>query len=264
MLTLDHLTVGHGGVALIRDASCRMAEGRVITLLGRNGAGKSTLLRVMSGIDKPMAGSVAIDGRSLSARTARRLARVISLVTTERVRPQGLSCRDVVALGRAPYTNWAGRLSRADEAIVEASLATVGMTAYAARQMDTLSDGECQRIMIARAIAQDTPVIMLDEPTSFLDLPNRHGLARLMASLAHDRGKCVIYSTHELDIALLFSDTVALIDGTHLSCLPAGEMLASPRLAAAFATDGFDMTAYLDTLRKQRTAMAAADARRDI
>ena len=249
MLTLDHLTVGHGGVALIRDASCRMAEGRVITLLGRNGAGKSTLLRVMSGIDKPMAGSVAIDGRSLSAMTARRLARVISLVTTERVRPQGLSCRDVVALGRAPYTNWIGRMQETDRAVVERALALVGMEAFARKTMDRMSDGECQRVMIARALAQDTPVMLLDEPTAFLDLPNRYELALLLRRLAHDEGKCILFSTHDLDVALTLCDTVALIDTPQLHALPAAEMAASGHIERLFTGGGIVFDAATQTVR---------------
>ena len=124
----------------------------------------------------------------------------------------------------APYTNWIGKMQEADKEIVMRSLASVGMEAYAERTMDKMSDGECQRIMIARALAQDTPIILLDEPTSFLDMPNRYELCTLLARLAHDEGKCILFSTHELDIALSLADAIALIDPPRLSCLPTEDL----------------------------------------
>ncbi len=117
------------------------------------------------------------------------MAKKLAFVTTERTRIANLKCEDVVAVGRAPYTDWIGRMQDADKEIVARSLASVGMEAYAHRTMDKMSDGECQRIMIARALAQQTPVILLDEPTSFLDLPNRYELCSLLARLAHDEGQ---------------------------------------------------------------------------
>ena len=133
------------------------------------------------------------------------MARTLAFVTTERTRIANLKCEDVVAIGRAPYTNWIGRMQKADTEIVMRSLASVGMEDYAERTMDRMSDGECQRIMIARALAQDTPIILLDEPTSFLDMPNRY----------------------ELDIAMSLADAIALIDPPRLVCLPTEEMRRS-------------------------------------
>ena len=121
-----------------------------------------------------------------------------------------LACEDVVALGRAPYTNWIGRMQETDRDIVARSLRLVGMEAFARKTMDRMSDGECQRILIARALAQDTPVILLDEPTAFLDLPNRYELATLLRRLAHDEGKCILFSTHDLDVALGLCDAQML------------------------------------------------------
>ena len=154
-------------------------------------------------------------------------ARTLAFVTTERTRIANLKCEDVVAIGRAPYTNWIGRMQKADTEIVMRSLASVGMEDYAERTMDRMSDGECQRIMIARALAQDTPIILLDEPTSFLDMPNRYELCTLLAQLAHDEGKCILFSTHELDIAMSLADAIALIDPPRLVCLPTEEMRRS-------------------------------------
>jgi len=158
---------------------------------------------------------------------AAEMAKTLAFVTTERTRIANLKCKDVVAIGRAPYTNWIGKMQEADKEIVMRSLASVGMEAYAERTMDKMSDGECQRIMIARALAQDTSIILLDEPTSFLDMPNRYELCTLLARLAHDEGKCILFSTHELDIALSLADAIALIDPPRLSCLPTEEMRRS-------------------------------------
>lgn len=160
---------------------------------------------------------------------------IVSFVTTERVRIPNLRCEDVVALGRAPYTNWIGRVQEQDKAIVERSLELVGMAAFAGKTMDRMSDGECQRVMIARALAQDTPIILLDEPTSFLDLPNRYELCTLLRRLAHDHRKCILFSTHELDIALSLCDSIALIDPPVLRYLPTPDMACSGYIERLFS-----------------------------
>lgn len=152
------------------------------------------------------------------------MARRLAFVNTERTRIPNLRCRDVVAMGRAPYTNWIGRLSENDALAVDDALRAINMQDYADRTMDRMSDGECQRIMIARALAQDTPNILLDEPTSFLDLPNRYRLVELLGELAHSRNKCIIFSTHELDIALRRTDRIALLADCTLTNLTAEEM----------------------------------------
>lgn len=211
MIALECFSIGFGKRNLLSDVSVVFPSGNLTALLGRNGTGKSTLLRAIAGLNRHFSGTIMLDGVDEAGMSPLRKARSLAFVTTERTRIAGLKCEDVVAIGRAPYTNWIGRLQDRDREIVSRALADVGMTDYARRTMDTMSDGECQRIMIARALAQDTPNILLDEPTSFLDLPNRYELCRLLARLAHDRGKCIIFSTHELDIALAMADNIALI-----------------------------------------------------
>ena len=211
MIRLENLSLGYGSRTLIAGADAEIRRGALTALLGRNGKGKSTLLRAISGGQPVMSGRITIDGSDVKEYTPARMALTVATVTTERVRVADLRCRDVVALGRAPYTNWIGRMQQTDAEIVEQSLATVGMADYADRTMDRMSDGECQRIMIARALAQQTPVILLDEPTAFLDMPNRYELCTLLAELAHGQDKCILFSTHELDIALHLCDDIALI-----------------------------------------------------
>ena len=166
MIRLNDLTIGYGHRILLQHASATIPAGELVALVGRNGTGKSTLLRAIAGLGERLGGEIRLDGHSLETLSPQQLATTVSFVTTERVRIPNLRCEDVVALGRAPYTNWIGRVQEQDKAIVERSLELVGMAAFAGKTMDRMSDGECQRVMIARALAQDTPIILLDEPTS--------------------------------------------------------------------------------------------------
>lgn len=227
MIKLSDITLSFGSRTLIEAASVRFKCGELTALLGRNGAGKSTLLRAIASLGSTQGGRVEIGGRDLRNLTNAELARMLAFVNTERVSVEAMTAYDMVAVGRSPYTDWSGRLRSSDHAIVERSIAIAGVEHLANRYVDTLSDGECQRVMIARALAQDTPIILLDEPTSYLDMPNRYELCTLLGRLAHEQNKCVVFSTHELDIALTLADNIALVDTPHLRCMPTGEMVAS-------------------------------------
>ena len=165
MIRLENLTLGYGSRTLLDGVSAVIPAGALTALVGRNGTGKSTLLRALVGLERIRGGRVLLDGRELARIEPRRLAATAAFVATGRVRIPNLRCRDVVAFGRAPYTNWFGRMQAEDAAIVGRALEAVGMEGFADRALDTMSDGECQRVMIARALAQQTPVILLDEPT---------------------------------------------------------------------------------------------------
>ena len=234
MIELHDFSIGYGERTLLCEVETTIEKGKLTALIGRNGTGKSTLLRAIAGLNRRYAGRILLDGHTADMRVAER-ARTLAFVTTERTRIANLKCEDVVAIGRAPYTNWIGRMQKADTEIVMRSLASVGMEDYAERTMDRMSDGECQRIMIARALAQSTPIILLDEPTSFLDMPNRYELCSLLARLAHNEGKCILFSTHELDIALSLSDRIALIDTPGLHCMPTEEMRRSGYIERLFS-----------------------------
>ena len=212
-IELHGLALGYGDRILFENGELGFGWGEFTALIGRNGTGKSTLLRTIAGLTRPLAGEVVVDGRRLADMTAREIASQISFVSTEEVRITNLKVADVVGLGRAPYTNWIGSLGREDRDKVRESLELVGMTGFAHKAMDTLSDGERQRVMIARALAQDTSIILLDEPTAYLDLPNRYEICLLLRELAHKQGKSIIFSTHDLSIALELCDTLALIEG---------------------------------------------------
>ena len=248
-IRLDHIALSYGSRTLLEDVSASFGQGELTALIGRNGTGKSTLLRALAGLGSVSAGKIELCGRPLSALTPHERATTVGFVTTDRVRIANLACEDVVALGRAPYTNWIGRMQEADRAVVERSLELVGMSGFARKTMDRMSDGECQRVMIARVLAQDTPVILLDEPTAFLDLPNRYTLATLLRRLAREERKCILFSTHDLDIALSLCDSVALIDTPSLHHLPAGEMVGSGLIERLFSGENASFDPETRTIR---------------
>lgn len=235
MIELRDFSIGYGKRTLLSDVNARIEDGRLTALIGRNGSGKSTLLRAIAGLNRSYSGEILLNGKSGKELSPGALAKNLAFVSTERTRIPNLSCRDVVATGRAPYTNWIGRLNSHDNEIVEQSLTAVGMADFADKTMDRMSDGECQRIMIARALAQSTPIILLDEPTSFLDIPNRHELCDLLSTLAHDHNKSILFSTHELDIALTKCHTIALIDTPRLHCLSPSDLQTSHLITRVFS-----------------------------
>lgn len=247
MIRLKDFSMGYGNRHLLEHVSTEMHGGTLTALIGRNGAGKSTLLRAIAGLNKRYTGNIILNGTDIAEMRPAQLAKTLAFVSTERTRISHLRCRDVVAAGRAPYTNWIGKMSRDDMDAAEQAIKSVGMEQYADRTMDRMSDGECQRIMIARALAQSTPILLLDEPTSFLDMPNRYELCTLLARLAHDGNKCILFSTHELDIALRLCDYVALIDEPDLYNLTPAEMLECGHIQRLFSTVSadFDISMFL-------------------
>lgn len=236
MIGILDYSIEFNGKELLGGCDADFRDGTLTALIGRNGAGKSTLLRSMIGLETRFKGDITVDGIPVKSMSPNERARKMALVATRRERVPGLTCRQAVELGRAPYTTWRGRLSERDNAIVDDALRSVGMEDYVARRIDTLSDGEYQKIMIARALAQDTGILLLDEPTSFLDQPGRYGLCRLLASLAHEEGKCIVFSTHEIDVAFEVCDSIALVVPPHIKCMPASELSASGLMEKYFNT----------------------------
>ncbi len=188
--------------------------GQLICLLGPNGAGKSTLLRTLAGLHAPLEGAVRSNGVDVRQLTPTQRARTVSLVLTERIGTHQLTVYSLVALGRYPYSGWMGGLVETDRAAIEWAIEAAGIQALRDRKLSTLSDGENQKVMLARALAQDTPVLMLDEPTAHLDLPSRIRLMRLLHQLADQTKKAILLSTHDLELALQVADEVWLLQNT--------------------------------------------------
>lgn len=188
-----------------------LQAGELTCLLGPNGAGKSTLLRTLCAFQPPLSGEMLLDGCPLESFTSQELATRIGVVLTERQDIRGMRVREMVAMGRSPYTGFWGKLSAEDEAAVDAAIEAVGIQPLSRRMVHTLSDGERQKVMIAKALAQQTPVILLDEPTAFLDFPSKVEMLLLLAHLAHDMQKIIFLSTHDLELALQTADRLWLM-----------------------------------------------------
>ena len=214
-ISTNNLSIGYGEVVVQSDLSFSLYEGEMVCMLGPNGCGKSTLLRTLAGLQPALAGESKVESRKSKVESQK----AIALVLTERLSLENTTVHDVVAMGRYPYTSFLGGLTDEDEAIIAQSLRQVGFPTPPFREgmgvgssfFNAHSDGEKQRILIAKALAQQTPIILLDEPTAHLDLPHRILVLRLLRQLAHEQGKTILISTHELDLALALSDRILLM-----------------------------------------------------
>lgn len=223
-ITTNRLTVGYRGHRVVEDISLSLPCGRLVCLLGPNGAGKSTLLRTLCGFQPPIAGTVTISGSDITTMSAAEVARLVSVVLTDRPLTPSLTAAEMVGMGRAPYTGFWGRLSDDDHRLVSEAMQTVGIASLATRRMGQLSDGERQKVMIAKALAQHTPVIVLDEPTAFLDYPSKVAVMKTLARLAHDEGKTILMSTHDLELAAQLGDELMEIENKHIRKITADEV----------------------------------------
>lgn len=223
-ITTNRLTVGYRGHRVVEDISLSLPCGRLVCLLGPNGAGKSTLLRTLCGFQPPIAGTVTISGSDITTMSTAEVARLVSVVLTDHPLTPSLTAREMVGMGRAPYTGFWGRLSDDDRRLVSEAMQTVGIAPLATRRMSRLSDGERQKVMIAKALAQHTPVIVLDEPTAFLDYPSKVAVMKTLARLAHDEGKTILMSTHDLELAAQLGDELMEIENKHIRKITADEV----------------------------------------
>ena len=215
ILTTQNLSIGYskkGKTDLIQSAlDLQLQAGELVCLIGPNGSGKSTLLRTLTCLQKPLSGNTLIDGKEISKLKQREKALLISLVLTERVDIENATVYNIVSLGRHPHSNWWGNISTEEDRIIREAIEMVHLDHKMFHNINELSDGERQRAMIAKALAQDTPIIMLDEPTAHLDLPNRVEIMLLLHRLAHKTDKAILLSTHELDLALQAADRIWLL-----------------------------------------------------
>ena len=215
ILTTDNLAVGYRNgkhqVTLLKGLNLSLEKGRLVALLGQNGAGKSTLLRAITADERPLDGTISVNGKNLLEMSQKDRSRLIGLVSTERIQAGALTVTELVGLGRQPHTGFLGRLDAEDHEIVRQAMTDAGIIDKANEYMASLSDGERQKAMIARALAQQTPIIILDEPTAFLDVASRIETMRLLQTLAHDRGKAVLLSSHDISQSLMLADELWLI-----------------------------------------------------
>ena len=236
------------------DINVSLRAGQFVCLLGPNGAGKSTLIRTLAGMQEPLAGEILLDGTPLQVWSARERAQRMSLVLTQRVAAGMMPVAALVALGRQPFTNWTGMLTHRDNEVVHQALRDVGIVDLAHRPICELSDGERQKVMIARALAQKPQVMILDEATAFLDLPRRVELMQLLQKLAAEGGRAILLSTHDLDLALRHAD--------RLWILPPGGPLRQGAPEDMILADALD-TAFENTAEVRFDKASGAFARKN-
>lgn len=216
ILYSEDLQIGYdskkGKNVIASNISISLNPGKLIALIGANGIGKSTLLRTLTGIQKPLYGYVFLNGEKISSYNPMELAQQLSIVLTEKLPPSNLTVFELVALGRQPYTNWIGKLTPEDVSKVNEAVELTKIGFLSQKKHFEISDGQLQKVLIARALAQDTPLIILDEPTTHLDLLHKVSLLKLLKKLALETNKAILFSTHDLDLALQLSDEMIVMN----------------------------------------------------
>ena len=223
-IEIDNLAIGYGKTIVVQGLYAKVLDRQLVCLVGENGAGKSTFLKTIAGFQKPLSGNLRLQGRDVSTVPHGERSRLLSVVLTQKPEVQNITVRELVGLGRSPYTGFWGSLSEADKAIVDAAIGMVGLSLLCGQTVSTLSDGERQKAMIARALAQQTPIILLDEPTAFLDYPSKVEMMRLLHCMATDMRKTILLSTHDLELAFRFADTLFYIGGGSLREISKAEL----------------------------------------
>ena len=215
VISAKGLSIGYSSVkssnVIASGINLSLEAGKLVALIGANGIGKSTLLRTLTGIQKPLDGTVLLNDKNITAYSPKALAQHLSIVLTETLPPSNLTVFELIALGRQPYTNWLGTLSPEDIEKVNKAIELTQIGHLANKKHYEISDGQLQKVLIARALAQDTTLIVLDEPTTHLDLLHKVNLLRLLKKLSAETGKCIFYSTHDLDLALQLSDEIVVM-----------------------------------------------------
>lgn len=251
----EKLTVGYDGKPLISDIDIGIEKGEILTLIGPNGSGKSTILKSITRHLESISGVVSIDGADMRRMSGRDVATRLSVVLTERINPELMSCGDIVATGRYPYTSHFGLLTAKDREIVRDSLEKVHATELYDRDFREISDGQRQRVMLARAICQEPEIIVLDEPTSFLDIRHKIELLNILSEMAKERGITVIMSLHEIDLAYKISDKIICVAGDKISDFGTpDEIFTEERIARLYGIENGSYDTLFGSVELQRPA----------
>jgi iron complex transport system ATP-binding protein len=215
ILSTSNLNIGYktkkATMTIAENLNLNLASGKLISLIGANGIGKSTLLRTITGIQQPLSGNVFLNDKNINTYNSLELAQNLSVVLTEKLPPSNLSVFELVALGRQPYTNWIGTLNPTDIEKVQDAMQLTQIEHLTTKKHYEISDGQLQKVLIARALAQDTPLIILDEPTTHLDLLHKVSLFKLLKKLTQETQKCILFSTHDIDLAIQLSDEMIIM-----------------------------------------------------
>ena len=230
IISLSQLSVGYSSShPVISDISVELHSGQLACLIGENGIGKSTLLKTLTGFLPKLKGRLLLDNRDIESFSQQELARQVSIVLTQKPDVQNLTIEEIIGLGRSPYTGFFGRLRAEDRLVVDDAIAAMGIEKLRGRMIQTLSDGERQKVMIAKALAQETPVLLLDEPTACLDFPSKVDTCQSLRNMAHERDKLILLSTHDLDLAARFADSLIEVKSGSLRSVSAADVRTSMR-----------------------------------
>lgn len=244
------LTVGYHGKPLIKNISVGIRKGEIITLVGPNGSGKSTILKTITKHLANICGSVYIGRDELGKMTYQEISKKVAVVLTDRIRPELMTCRDVVAVGRYPYTGKMGILSEADEEKINEALIKVHGLELSEKSFDSISDGQRQRILLARAICQEPEIIVLDEPTSFLDIRHKVELLKILQDMAEKKETTVIMSLHEIELAYKMSDKILCVKGDHIEHFgTVKEIFREDLIKDLFELDNETFQMYFDSIK---------------
>ena len=258
---IEKLSIGYPGKGDVKvvasDICAGINSGELTCLLGANGVGKSTLLRTLSAFQPKLSGEIRIQGKEIGSYTDKQLSKVISVVLTEKCDIRNMTSVELIGLGRSPYTGFWGTLSKEDKEVVDHAINLVGISHLAHRMVHTLSDGERQKVMIAKALSQETPVIFLDEPTAFLDFPSKVEMMQLLHQLSRQTDKTIFLSTHDLELALQIADKIWLMDKANGVTIGTPEDLSlDGTLSSFFARKGivFDLETGLFRVNNEYTS----------
>ncbi len=215
ILSTSNLSIGYTTkketIVIAENLNLNLQEGKLIALIGANGIGKSTLLRTLTGIQKPISGSVILNTKNLNDLDSWTIAQQLSVVLTEKLPPSNLTVFELIALGRQPYTNWIGKLTEIDVLKINEAIELTQIAHLSDKKHYEISDGQLQNVLVARALAQDTALIILDEPTTHLDLVHKVSLFKLLKKLTKETNKCILFSTHDIDLAIQLSDEMIIM-----------------------------------------------------
>lgn len=256
ILQSKDLSIGYaskkGNIIVATDINIKLHQGELIGLVGANGIGKSTLLRTLSNVQKALSGEVLINSKEVSTYEPIELAKQMSLVLTEQIASKNLSVFELIALGRQPYTNWVGNLSDRDLEKVEQSILQTNLEDIRHKRCYELSDGQLQKVMIARALAQDTDLIILDEPTTHLDMYHKAYILKLLQRLAKETNKTILFSSHEIDLSIQLCDTMVVMNNNNIFHDQPCKLISSGVFKSLFPEDLITFDAITGTFRVKK------------
>jgi iron complex transport system ATP-binding protein len=251
-IAVKQLAIGYKSAVIAEQINFDLNAGELCAIVGVNGIGKSTLLRTLGKVQPKLSGTIKINGKELASYKTLELASQISIVLTEPIASKNLTVLELIALGRLPYTNWLGTLTQQDKTQIENCLQQLDLKDLRYKKCHELSDGQLQRVLIARTMAQDTPLILLDEPTTHLDLYHKVQILKLLKQLAKTYQKTVLFTTHEIDLAIQLCDKILILDGIENSFGQPCELIESGSFEQLFPADMITFDALTGTFKMKK------------